>query len=49
MKNYKLYIYNKMKDRNNKDIKLEKNENHKNKKPEFNIDEILIKMLESRK
>ena len=38
-----------MKDKKNKDKLLDKNENHKNKKSEFNIDEILIKILESRK
>ena len=38
-----------MKDKKNKNKLLDKNENQKNKKPEFNIDEILIKILESRK
>ena len=38
-----------MKDKKNKDKLLDKIENQKNKKPEFNIDEILIKILESRK
>ena len=38
-----------MKDKKNKDKILEKNENQKNKKPEFSIDEILIKILELRK
>ena len=38
-----------MKDKKNKDKLLDKNENQKNKKLEFNIDEILIKILESRK
>lgn len=38
-----------MKDKKNKDKTIEKNENQRSKKTEFNINEILLKILESRK